>query len=172
MGFFISHLLSFLMVSHISKLSAIRKASRWQRGKVAWHFHLLSPGCLFNPTKMHELFLESTKENYVVKSHKPLTEIARQLVKLLHGRDITKFSSSPASGNVEKLLKLAKDLTKRKLKWHHHLLFPHCMFNKKWGKWILAFEDPLNNKLTELVYSHFPETDLRKVENLFYGQKK
>ncbi|MDP3741715.1 MAG: hypothetical protein Q8R15_00195 [Candidatus Micrarchaeota archaeon] len=160
------------MVSQVSKLSAIRKASRWQRGKVAWHFHLLSPGCLFNPTKTHELFLESSKGNYVVRSHGTLTEIAKHLVQLLHGRDITEFSSSPASGTVEKLLKQAKELNQRRVKWHHHLLFPHCMFNKKWGKWILAFEDPLNNKLTELVYPHFPEKDLRKVENLFYGQRK
>lgn len=160
------------MVHRVSKLSAIRKASRWKRAKVQWHFHLLSPGCLFNPTKTHELFLESSKGNYVVKSAKPMTEIARLLVKLLHGGDITKFSASPASGNVETLLKRGKELSKRKVKWHHHLLFPHCMFNKKWGKWVLAFEDPLENKLTELVYQHFPEKDLRKVENLFYSQKR
>ena len=159
------------MVSRISKLSAIRKASRWQRRGVQWHFHLLSPGCLFNPTKMHELFIESKRGNYVARSHKPLTEIARLLVQLLHGRDITQFSSSPASGNVEKILKQAKQLSEKRVKWHHHLLFPHCVFNKKWGKWILAFENPLDNKLTELVYAHFPEKDLRKVENAFYGQK-
>ncbi len=160
------------MVSHISKLSAIRKASRWQAKGVQWHFHLLSPGCLFNPTKWHELFIESSHGNYVARSHKPLTEIARSLVHLLHGREVTEYSSSPASGNVERILKRGKELSKRRIKWHHHLLFPHCMFNKKWGKWIIAFEDPLENKLTELVYQHFPESDLRKVEKLFYSQRR
>ncbi|MFH1246809.1 MAG: hypothetical protein V1644_00355 [Candidatus Micrarchaeota archaeon] len=160
------------MVHHISKLSAIRKANRWQRSGVQWHFHLLSPGCLFNPTKNHELYLESKHENYVVQSHRPLTSIARFLAEILHGKDITLFSTSPASGDVEKILKRARDLSKKRVKWHHHLLFPHCIFNKKWGKWVLAFEDPLNNKLTELVYRNFPEKDLRKVENLFYSQRK
>ena len=160
------------MVSHISKLSAIRKASRWQRKGVKWHFHLLSPRCLFNPTKGHELFIESGKGNYVAKSTKPLTEIARHLAQLLHGEKITKIATSLSSGQIKTLLKRAEHLNHKKIRWHHHLLFPHCMFNKKWGKWIIALEDPLENKLTEIIYPHFPKSDLKKVENLFYGQRK
>lgn len=160
------------MVSHISKLSAIRKAGRWQRTGAKWHFHLLSPGCLFNPTKWHELYLESSHGNFLARSHRPLTDIARHLVQVLHGEKIARVTTSPASGKISPLLKRAGHLSHKKVKWHHHLLFPHCMFNKQWGKWVLALEDPLNNKLIELVYPHFPQSDLIKVEKLFYSQKQ
>lgn len=161
------------MASRISKLSAIRKASRWQRKGAKWHFHLLSPGCLFNPTKWHELVLESAGHgNYLVRSHRPLVEIARHLAQILHKGKSAKVQTSPGVSKVSILLKRAEHLNHKKVKWHHHLLFPHCTFNKQWGKWILAFEDPLNNRLTELVYQHFPESDLKKVEKLFYSQKR
>ncbi len=159
------------MVSHISKLSAIRKAARLQRSGRDWHFHMLSPGCLFNPTKEHELFLESGRGSFVVKSRKPFTDVPLILGKLLRRGIATRFRSSPASGKISKLAARAKHLSAKRIRWHHHLLFPHCLFNKRVGKWVIAFEDPLENKLMEVVYSHFPAKDLQKIEKLFYSQR-
>ena len=158
------------MVSRISRLSAIRKAGRWQRGGQEWHFHLLSPGCLFNPTKTHELFLESKRGAFVVKSHRSLTGIGRVLSHLLHSSRL-RVSVSPRNPTMSKLLDRVEHLTSKRIKWHHHVLFPHCMFNKRWGKWTIAFEDPLNNKITEVVYPNYPEADVAKLEKAFYLQK-
>src|SRR3989344_1314937 len=98
------------MVSTISRLSAVRKAGRWQRKGYDWHFHLLSPGCLFNPTKTHELFIESNRGNYVVRSHKSLTETASQLVPLLRQRQTTRFSSTPVKGKLTPILERVKQI--------------------------------------------------------------
>ncbi|MBI4406438.1 hypothetical protein HY571_00825 [Candidatus Micrarchaeota archaeon] len=158
------------MVASISRLSAIRKASRWQRKGAKWHFHMLSPGCLFNPTKDHELFLESDHGSFVVKSHRKFFDIPLQLSRLLRRRITTPFRRSLPSEKVSRILARARHLSRKKIRWHHHLLFSHCLFNKKIGKWVIAFEDPLNNELIEIVYPHFPAKDLQKIEKLFYSQ--
>ncbi len=158
------------MVSKVSQLSIIRKASRWNKRKVTWHFHLLSPGCLFNPTKQHELFLESRFGAFVSKSKSPLGKIARNLVNLLDVRR-TKLVATTHAAVFSKILKRGEQLTAKKIKWHYHLLFPLCTFNNRVTKWVIVFEDTLENKLTEVVYPHYPAADLKKLEKLFYSQK-
>ncbi len=157
------------MVSKISRLSAIRKAIRWTRNGVDWHFHLLSPGCLYNSTREHELFLESKFGAFVARSWRSLVTIAKHLLHLLEKRNVKRVSASSALG-IGKVLLQAKHLNDKKIRWHHHLLYPHCVLNKKRGKWAIIFEDPLNNKVTELFYSSYPGKDLNKLELLFYKQ--
>ena len=157
------------MVSTISRFSVIRKAARWTKFNLPWHFHLLSPGCLFNPTPRHELYLESGHHSFVVKAHSSLVNVARHLVQFFKDTKL-KTETSPSSPNFGKVLAVAKHLSEKKVRWHHHLFYPNCVLNKKWGKWVIVFEDPLNNKMYQVVYPHYPSADLAKLEHAFYKQ--
>ncbi len=155
---------------HISRLSAIRKASRWSNSGIDWHFHLLSPVCLLNPTKWHELFIESTKGAFVAKSHRDLSKNAHYLFHAQF-KSQSKEVTSPHSAAFSKILNRAKHLGKKGIRWHYHFLPSRCIFNKHLGKWAIILEDPLNNKIIEVVYPHYPMQDLSKIETLFYSHR-
>jgi len=65
-------------------------------------------------------------------------------------------------------LKIAKDLTKKGIKWHEHYLFPNCIFNKT-KKYVAILE---NEETGDIFISeakkHRPK-DLERLEKLVFG---
>ena len=153
-------------------------AEKFSKNDTKWHFHILTPTCLLNTEKQYALVLEDTTNNnsYVCYSEKPYMGVGEVLVKLLHGNDVVKDKSekkelSP-SENVKKILKRANELSRKGVFWHHHMLFPDCIFNKDREKWAIIFEDPEKNMIIKSVSDKEPKSDLQHIEALFYKQKR
>ncbi len=156
----------------ISQLSALRKARRWSKAGLAWHFHLLSPRCLFNSTNSNVLIIESSAGTFYTSTHHKLFSVGAHLLKLFLENNRFTFAPGHGQGKVRKIVSRIKQLKKKKVTWHHHLLLPHCKFNHYGSKWVVIFEDPLENKETEIAYPHYPDKDVREIERLFYSQHK
>ena len=156
----------------------VELAEKWQAEGKAWHFHMLTPGCMFNDiSDKHAFVLEncSDKETYVTYSDERYMQQGKHLVKLLHGENITTSDQSSAkspSSTVQEIVKRAESLNSKGLTWHHHMLFPNCIFNKQAGKWNIVFEDSESGELLEATYDSEPKSDLSSVEELYYAQKK
>lgn len=155
-----------------------KQAAQLQDSGKKWHFHILTPECQLNETNDYALILENTTDNeaWICYSDKPYMGIGQELVKLLHGDDVVKSDGdtkpSAPSPEVEKLLERAKDLNKKGEFWHHHMLFPGCMFNKHQNKYVIIFEDQENSKVIKSITDAEPKNDLQHIEGLFYAQKK
>ena len=163
----------------IASVEEIKKlAEQYQTRGDKWHFHILTPKCQLNTKNKYALILENAINNitHVCYSEEPYMSIGKELVQLLHGKDVIKNQEEnkewlPSTG-VNKLLERAKELSKQGKFWHHHMLFPHCRFNKNEGKWTIIFEDQERNEIIESATDNEPKTDLQYIENLFYSQKK
>lgn len=144
-----------------------------------WHFHILTPECQLNDKNSYALILEnvSDSETFVCDSDQPYMDIGKELVKLLHGKDVVKDSRQESrkvkpSAQVERILEKAKQLNKAGKAWHHHMLFPGCKFNRHSDRWVIIFEDKEVNEIIESVSDDEPKNDLQHIETLFYQQKK
>ena len=146
--------------------------------KHSWHIHLLTPDCDFNNGKdKHAFILENgTKaETYVTYSNKRLLKVGKSLAKMLLGEGILKRVSKKSpihNKTTEKIIQRAKDLNKKNMLWHHHILFPDCIFNKHSRKWVIVFEDKEKHQILEALYDEKPLEDLRELEILYYKQKE
>ncbi|UCD04565.1 MAG: hypothetical protein JSW73_02950 [Candidatus Woesearchaeota archaeon] len=155
----------------------IERAKQLQAEGKKWHFHMLTPDCMFNENKTKNAFVlenETDEESYVNYSDDRHMREGQMLVKMLHGNAIlgTDSLSSQENEKLKDILQKAKEYNDKEIHWHHHMLFPNCIYNKHRGKYCIIFEDPNTNKLTELVYDAEPQDDLRKIEVLFYKQKE
>jgi hypothetical protein len=147
------------------------------REKRSWHFHILTPNCMLSDSTDHAFILESptSKECFVYYcSDKPM-ELGKRLAKLLHGEDILQEVSDSTIGQVSSsaatIIRRAEELSASDILWHHHMLFPDCMFNEHQGKWTIIFEDPESEKILESTSDDEPRSALRKLEVLFYRQE-
>lgn len=145
--------------------------------KRGWHFHILTKDCLLNQSGEHVFLLESHDNEEVFVhycSEKPV-EVGKKLAKLLHGEDIVR--DNPLKESIEmpdavaEIINRAKALNTACIAWHHHLLFPGCVFNRHAGKWTLIFEDPENRQILENVSDAEPRFELQEIETLFYEQR-
>jgi len=162
-----------------STIEEIKKtAQEYAANGIKWHFHILTPECTLNTTKEYALILENASNDTmcVCYSATPYMTIGKELVQLLHGKDVIKETKEqkelPPSPKVEKLIQRAKELIEKGVFWHHHMLFPYCAFNKQKGKWAILFEDKENNEVIESISETEPKSDLQHIEALFYSQKK
>ncbi|MBW2973928.1 hypothetical protein KY346_06070 [Candidatus Woesearchaeota archaeon] len=143
-----------------------------------WHFHMLTPDCVFNKNKgKHAFVFENVSDNktYVVYSDERNMELGQKLVKMIHGDKILKKEENAIPSKNEKIKKIlekAKNLNERGIHWHHHMLFPNCIFNEHSGKWNIVFEDQETGEKIEVLYDDEPVDDLREIEVLYYAQKK
>ncbi len=160
-------------LQEISIQELLKKAQEFQRLK-KWHFHILLPGCKFNEKcDLHAFILENEVDmqyfvNYSKKRHLKYGEM---LVKLLYGDTILEDGcEQQASREIEYILERARTLNKISEEWEHHLLFPNCIFNRSKGKWVTVFED--KEEVVESITSYEPISDLKKIERLYYAQKK
>lgn len=142
-----------------------------------WHFHILTPECQLNTQKNYSLVIENSTDqlSYVCISEAPYMDIGKELVQLLHGNDVIRQQEEKLdlpSSMVQKMLQNAQKLSAEGKFWHHHMLFPNCMFNKNKNLWTIIFEDQVNQQTIESTSYDEPKSDLKHIEALFYSQKK
>lgn len=155
----------------------MEKAKAFQKEGKKWHFHMLTPDCMFNQRKDKQAFIlenQSDGEVFVVYSDKRYMEEGQTLVKMLHGEKIVgqEAGSQEEHPNLKIIIEKAKRFNEQGIHWHHHTLFPECIFNKHKGKWCLVFEDKEEGKVIEATYDDEPKQDLSKIEVLYYAQKE
>ena len=106
-------------------------------------------------------------------------DVGRSLASLVHGADALEEPSNdenqeggpqPGSPIVGEMMRRARDLMARGVHWHHHILFPECVFNPHPGSWTIVFEDPDNGETLQSVTSDKPAKDIRITETLFFSQ--
>ena len=153
-----------------------RKAINFAKSGGNWHFHILTPECKLNSKDQFAFVLEDSNSDtsYVFYSNKPPMDFGAELVKLLVNKDILVEKSevkSKISAKVQKIKKRAEELTKQGKFWHHHMLFPKCVFNKHKGKWTIMFEDQELKQVVESVTESEPKSDLKELEILYYKQE-
>ncbi len=152
----------------------IEKATECHRQGKRWHFHMLTPGCMFNTRGDRYAFvLENSADGatYVVYSGQPSKEAGQTLVQMLHGHRILDESQAIAAARnpvFEAALGRAREMTARGAAWHHHMLFPDCLFNPQRGRWNIVVEDTENDQILQSTYDEEPARDLRELEVLFY----
>jgi hypothetical protein len=161
-----------------SEQQLISKAQELNALGSRWHFHLLTPDCGFNERNGFVLILEDSEkgEQYFNDSEKKQEQTSKLLLELLHGikadeKDDT-LNVNEISDGVRKIESRAKELIEKGIRWHHHALFPDCVFNDKNGKWKIILEDPETREVLESVTDYKPEEDLKIIEPLFYHQDK
>lgn len=160
-----------------SAAKILKIARKLNKDGKKWHFHILVPGCTLNKDKRFALILENTTDNeqYVHFSLRKPAKTGQKLVEMLHGKGISKKkkttpkTAKKLSAKVEKMIKRATELNAKGFSWHHHVLFPDCMFNKDSRYWTLVFEDSLNHEVIEERFKDEPIEALSKIEPLFYS---
>lgn len=159
----------------VSIKEIIEIAKKLVSEKKKWHFHLLTPDCVFNDRKDYALVFEDTGAGETFVNHSEVKQEAesKALLELLHGikADEKQKVGDSISLNAKKIAERAKELTAKEISWHHHALFPDCVFNKSKGKWVVMLEDPETGKVLESITAEKPDADLQLIEPLFYHQK-
>lgn len=145
-----------------------------------WHNHVLSADCELNRRAQPALVVEASDRNlvYVAYSDEPMMDVGRALATMVHGADPLENSGAeeasidlqPGSPAVAEMMERARSLSNRGRHWHHHILFPECVFNRHPGQWTLMFEDPETREALESVTSERPAEDIRVTETLFFSQ--
>lgn len=143
-----------------------------------WHFHILTPRCMFNGRPQNAFILENTSETktYIHYSISPLKELGEKLVKKLHGGKVSELTGqmekTALSEGEEEIVAHAKKLNQENKDWHHHMLFPDCAFNESDGKWMFIFEGEDTGDIQEVSYSKEPKQLLLQIEPLFYAKNR
>ena len=139
---------------------------------------MLTTACVFNERRdKHAFVLENRTDNqtYVVYSDEPHVAADQELVVMLHGDTILdrELGTSSSNEKMQTVLEKAQDLNERNIPWHHHMLFPDCIFNQHQGRWTILFEDERTgeeDKTIEILYDEEPVDDLRSIEVLYFEQ--
>lgn len=137
---------------------------------------MFTPDCSLNERDdKHGLVLENRTDDqtWVIYSDHEQVKLGQALVKMLHGETILdkgKTSGSPTHPGLSKILKRIDRLNHGGDAWHHHMLFPDCIFNNHPGEWTILIEDESNGETIELLYDEEPVDDLRQIEIRYFGQ--
>ncbi len=155
----------------------MEKAKQFHSEGKKWHFHMLTPDCTFNESDKQAFVLENTTDSevYVTYSDKRYMTEGKELVQLIHGASIVAEESTESPEDdkaVKEIVRRAEELNDKGAHWHHHMLFPDCIYNKHKGNWCIVFEDPETGKTLEYVSKEEPKEALRKIEVLYYAQKE
>ncbi len=145
-----------------------------------WHNHVLSADCELNPRTQPAMVVEASDRDvvYVTYSDEPMMDVGRALATMVHGDDplergadgAAQADLQPDSPMVAEMMERARSLSDRGQHWHHHVLFPECVFNPHPGAWTLVFEDPETLETLESVTPERPAHDIRVTETLFFSQ--
>ena len=93
------------------------------------------------------------------------------MVRLLYGDTVLEdVDDQQASKEIAYILERARALNTLGEVWEHHLLSPKCVFNRHNGKWVNVFED--HEEVVESITIYEPINNLKKIERLYYAQKK
>jgi hypothetical protein len=151
-----------------------QKALGFNANKQKWHFHIMSPTCAFNHDRRHAFILESLDANeaYVYYSDQPEKGLGQELAPLLHGDKVlnpeTTSEDYVPTTNIRKIVERANQLNEKNVPWHHHMLFPGCIFNQHSPKYALIFEDSETGNTLASLTDIEPTNDLKQIETLFY----
>ena len=146
----------------------------WRDEGNRWHFHSLAPGCAFNgQSDCYALVLENRTEGQttIVYSNEEFSEISQELVKVLHGESILDSELAGDTSDNEmfqQIMQRARDLQQEGIAWHHHMLYPDCIFNQHRGKWNIVFESGEDEEIVEVLYDEEPTSDLRTIEVAYF----
>jgi hypothetical protein len=136
-----------------------------------WHFHILTPTCALNKNNQYAVILECPDKNeqLVYYSDKAEKELGEELAPMLHGSKVLDKGDDTLrpSPQIQHVVERAKSLKKKNIEWHHHVLFPGCIFNTNSPKFTFIFEDPEADNIA-LVSDKEPTADLKLIEPLFY----
>jgi hypothetical protein len=162
-----------------SSLETIRNTAHTLADQGAkWHFHILTPTCSLNSVQRFAFILEDVDHHQTLVHHSEKMEqgLGAELSPLLHKVSLkpnpTPEGNSQPSAEVKQILNRAWELNQENVHWHHHVLFPGCIFNKAADRFTLVFEDPQQKVTLEQVSDSEPTADLALLEPLFYAQKK
>ncbi len=148
------------------------QALAWYEAGKAWHFHVLSPTCVFNDSSQYAYVLENPDESqyFVAHSSELHASLPKELAPLLHGAKIldAQEDALQPSGRIQQMTELAQELTNHQLEWHHHMLFPSCRLNKHKPSYVITIEDPRNGELHESVTDYDPTSELKGIEMLYH----
>lgn len=138
----------------------------------AWHSHVLSPGCAFNPYEgRYAIVVEDDGAHvaYIAPSD-GFPEVDKQFVKMLHGDDILDADAAaagdPAETAASALLARLRAIDGRGVHWHHHMNFPACALNPHRGRWAITVESD-EGTFSE-SYDDEPKAVLREIEVLYF----
>ena len=163
-------------ITEVSQDRLLRLGKELAASGEKWHPHVLSPDCQLNDRRPHcGLILEASDQSevFATYSEEPMMETARSLAALAHGEDALLADPGdvkPKSTQVAEMMRRAKTLSGRGKHWHHHVLFPECIFNTHPGKWTIVFEDPDTGEMLESVTRDRPAQDIQVTETMFFAQ--
>ena len=151
-------------------------ANRLADDKSRWHFHIAAPGCRISQGSNGITFvLEDVTNNKVYRASATNEDlpVGKRLAARLHGSEVFENKVTDQSANLspeeDALVEQAGHLSKAKVSWHHHMLFPDCAFNPNPGLWTLQLEGP--NSLHATSSQREPKEVLAVIEKLFYAQE-
>jgi hypothetical protein len=153
-----------------------QKAKSWLRKGKKWHFHVLFPDCAFNTVHdQYALVLEDRTncQTFVAYDDKGFAKISQELLKMRYGENILDTSQSPAASTkkpAKPILERCQTLVRDNIPWHHHLLFPDCIFNSHAGKWNLVLESGDESQAMNALYDEEPVEDLQKLEIEYFKE--
>jgi hypothetical protein len=151
------------------------QASALNNADKQWHFHILTPECVLNNSGKFALIIENTTDEDISEyyfNEAPM-ELGKELVKLLYGNKILKEEkvTKPMPPEMQAMINRAKELSIQGKHWHHHMLFPSCIYNKHKDKYSILFEDPETKEMMEYLSNDNPVEELNEMEILYYNQK-
>lgn len=159
----------------LSKEELLKKAEELAAKQNSWHFHLLTPDCLLNTSEKFVLVLEDkeVKKTYTYTAEEKPMDTSEALLRLLHGNKIMDNKEEELgeiSQEVNHMIQRANELNNDGFFWHHHVLFPYCIYNDHPGKWTIILEDPEKKEKLESVSDEEPKADMKIIEPAFYHQ--
>lgn len=124
---------------------ARQKARELEENQRKWHFHVLFPGCVFNESEeKNALVMEDRTSDvtYVVYSDQSMTTFGNELMRNYFSEIYPDHEDMESGGKYSdhEILDQCRRLQQEGTAWHHHMLYPDCIFNDHKGKWNLVFE--------------------------------
>jgi hypothetical protein len=160
----------------ISERDLIELARSLHSDAKTWHYHLLTPNCLFNSSAQYALVLEdiSMGEVFILYSDAAKIDLSSELATMLHGKEVMDNANARTdyipNQIVARMLILINELKREKIIWHHHVFFPECTFNSNLGQYKLVVENPKTLTYLESISSYEPIEELKQIESAFYSQ--
>jgi hypothetical protein len=157
-------------------ISQAREKTRvWQEQGKMWHFHVLFPDCIFNTqSKQYAMVLEdrTSGETFVIYSDNGFAKISQEFLKLHYGDDILKTRAGGVSQErpANTLLAQCEIFKQNKVLWHHHMLFPDCIFNDHPGKWNIVMEGSGEARVFNALYDEEPLDDFQEIEIEYFKE--
>jgi len=161
----------------ITLTEAREKAGSWHSQGYRWHFHVLFPGCVFNTNKeQYALVMEnrSSDQTFVVYSDSGFAKVSQEFLKLIYGDNILDKTHS-GMGTFSKptgraIMKRCETLIRENIPWHHHMLFPDCIYNTHPGKWNLVLEGGGEDQTVSELYDEEPREDFQQMEIAYFEE--